>query len=138
MASETDTLTHTKLYKPQIPANLVDRPWLHDWLSQHRQRPLTLVSASAGYGKTTLISRWLELATLSVGHRGDIDLLLKGMPENNRYVTDYLLTEVLNRLEPAIQEFLLKTSILDRLSLITLSSWTKGPLSAALLPPDIG
>ncbi|MCB0223730.1 MAG: hypothetical protein KDI02_08575, partial [Anaerolineae bacterium] len=57
----------------------------------------------------------LRLAALSLRHRGDIDLLLKGMPDNSRYVTDYLLAEVLNRLDPAIQDFLLKTSILDRL-----------------------
>ena len=57
----------------------------------------------------------LRLAVLSLRHRGDIDLLLKGMPDNSRYVTDYLLAEVLNRLDPAIQDFLLKTSILDRL-----------------------
>ena len=55
-----NTLICTKLYKPRIPANLVSRPWLLEWLSQHQQRPLTLVSASAGYGKTTLISSWLE------------------------------------------------------------------------------
>ena len=61
MASETSTfpLIRTKLYKPQIPVNLVPRPWLLEWLSQHRRRPLTLISASAGYGKTTLISSWL-------------------------------------------------------------------------------
>jgi LuxR family maltose regulon positive regulatory protein len=56
----TNILIRTKLYKPQIPANLVDRPWLLEWPSQHRRRPLTLVSASDGYGKTTLISSWLE------------------------------------------------------------------------------
>jgi LuxR family maltose regulon positive regulatory protein len=57
----------------------------------------------------------LRLATLSLRHRSDIDLLLQSMPENSRHVTDYLLAEVLNRLDPAIQDFLLKISILDRL-----------------------
>jgi len=62
MASETNTfpLIRTKLHRPQSTAGLVPRPWLLEWLSQHRRRPLTLVSASAGYGKTTLISSWLE------------------------------------------------------------------------------
>jgi LuxR family maltose regulon positive regulatory protein len=284
MPAETDILIRTKLHRPQITANLVARPWLLEWLSQHRRRPLTLVSASAGYGKTTLISSWLEtidspsawlsldeydddlivfltyfiaaiqtifpetgrqtqdllnastlppvpvltrslsgelaqlttpfilvlddyhmireaaihdllsqllrhpsramhlviitrgdpplpivklrargqmteirhqelrfkaaetttflqqmsvqaddiatasltektegwvtglrLAALSLRHRGDISLLLKRMPENIRYVTDYLLAEVLNQLAPATQDFLLKTSILDRM-----------------------
>ena len=61
MADESSSfpLIYTKLQRPQIPANLVVRPWLLEWPDQ-RHRPLTLVSASAGYGKTTLISSWLE------------------------------------------------------------------------------
>jgi len=62
MASETSTfsLIRTKLHRPPTTAGLVTRPWLLEWLSQHQRRPLTLVSASVGYGKTTLISSWLE------------------------------------------------------------------------------
>ena len=60
MADETDILIRSKLHRPQITANLVARPLLLEWLSQHRRRPITLVSASAGYGKTTLISSWLQ------------------------------------------------------------------------------
>ena len=39
---------------------MVRRPRLTTWLERHRSRPLTLVSAPAGYGKSTLISCWLE------------------------------------------------------------------------------
>jgi len=39
---------------------MVPRPRLTEWLDQRRGRPLTLVSAPAGYGKSTLISCWLE------------------------------------------------------------------------------
>jgi LuxR family maltose regulon positive regulatory protein len=39
---------------------LVPRPHLLERLDQRRQRPLTLVSAPAGYGKSTLMSCWLE------------------------------------------------------------------------------
>ena len=60
MTGETDILIRTKLHRPQLSADLVARPMLLEWLSQHRRRRLTLVSASAGYGKTTLISSWLE------------------------------------------------------------------------------
>jgi LuxR family maltose regulon positive regulatory protein len=38
----------------------VHRVRLVEWLEQGRQRPLTLVSAPAGYGKSTLASCWLE------------------------------------------------------------------------------
>jgi LuxR family maltose regulon positive regulatory protein len=57
---ELPTLLRTKLHRPPITADLVARPRLHQRLDQRRERPLTLVSAPAGYGKTTLVSSWLE------------------------------------------------------------------------------
>ncbi|MGD9317169.1 MAG: LuxR C-terminal-related transcriptional regulator [Anaerolineae bacterium] len=59
MPLETGILT-TKLYRPRISGELVPRPRLVERLEARRDRPLTLVSAPAGYGKTTLISNWLE------------------------------------------------------------------------------
>jgi len=53
-------IVQTKLNHPLIPADLVSRPRLTEWLKSRRQRPLTLVSAPAGYGKSTLVSSWLE------------------------------------------------------------------------------
>ena len=58
--SELTTLIQTKLHRPKIPINMVHRPRLIAWLDERRQRPLTLVSAPAGYGKSTLISSWLD------------------------------------------------------------------------------
>jgi LuxR family maltose regulon positive regulatory protein len=62
MATETDTLPliRTKLYRPRITADLVPRPRLLEHLEERRGRPLTLVVAPAGFGKTTLVSSWLE------------------------------------------------------------------------------
>ena len=62
MASETttDPILSTKLHKPAVEDFHVHRPHLLERLSQHRSRPLTLVSAPAGYGKTFLIGCWLE------------------------------------------------------------------------------
>ena len=57
---ELPTLLRTKLHRPPMTADLVPRPRLLERLDQRRQRPLTLVSAGAGYGKTTLVSSWLE------------------------------------------------------------------------------
>ncbi|HWI66125.1 MAG TPA: hypothetical protein VNT75_30205, partial [Symbiobacteriaceae bacterium] len=51
-------LLATKLYLPPTRPNLVPRPRLTARLSEGLQRPLTLVSAPAGFGKTTLLSEW--------------------------------------------------------------------------------
>jgi LuxR family transcriptional regulator, maltose regulon positive regulatory protein len=53
-------LTRTKLYRPPLPADWVPRPHLLERLGQQRQRTLTLVSAPAGFGKSTLLAAWLE------------------------------------------------------------------------------
>ena len=46
----------TKLYIPPVRPELVPRPRLIERLNVSMERKLTLVSAPAGYGKTTLIS----------------------------------------------------------------------------------
>ncbi len=57
MPSSMPLLT-TKLYLPPARRNLVSRPRLTARLGEGLTRPLTLISAPAGYGKTTLISEW--------------------------------------------------------------------------------
>jgi LuxR family maltose regulon positive regulatory protein len=53
------TLLSTKLYGPRVRPELVSRPRLIERLNQGLHRQLTLVSAPAGFGKTTLIAEWL-------------------------------------------------------------------------------
>lgn len=55
-------LLRTKFYIPPARANMVTRPRLRRQLEEGLRlgRPLTLVSAPAGYGKTTLIAAWLH------------------------------------------------------------------------------
>jgi len=50
----------TKLYIPPTRAELVQRLELIERLSDGLNRKLTLISAPAGFGKTTLVSHWLE------------------------------------------------------------------------------
>ena len=50
----------TKLYIPQPRPNVVSRPRLIERLNEGLHRTLTLVSAPAGFGKTTLISAWVK------------------------------------------------------------------------------
>jgi len=56
----------------------------------------------------------LRLAALSLRHLGDLDRVVAQLPEDNRYVMDYVVTEVLSQQSSAIQEYLLTTSILNR------------------------
>jgi ATP/maltotriose-dependent transcriptional regulator MalT len=50
----------TKLARPSVGADLVPRPRLVSQLQLGIQLPLTLIAAPAGFGKTTLLSTWLE------------------------------------------------------------------------------
>ncbi|MBT9317945.1 LuxR C-terminal-related transcriptional regulator [Leptothoe spongobia] len=51
-------LLETKFYLPQWTADRVSRPRLIDRI--HPKRKLTLISAPAGFGKTTLLSEWIS------------------------------------------------------------------------------
>ena len=49
----------TKLYIPPPRPNVVLRPRLIERLNEGLHRKLTLISAPAGFGKTTLVSAWV-------------------------------------------------------------------------------
>src|SRR5437016_10666410 len=49
----------TKLYLPPLRPNVVSRPRLLERLNEGLHRKLTLISAPAGFGKTTLVSEWV-------------------------------------------------------------------------------
>ncbi|MCB8924097.1 MAG: helix-turn-helix transcriptional regulator [Ardenticatenaceae bacterium] len=53
------SLLQTKLYAPRKRPLLVPRPHLIEKLNQGIHHKLTLISAPAGFGKTTLISEWI-------------------------------------------------------------------------------
>jgi LuxR family maltose regulon positive regulatory protein len=50
----------TKLYIPPLRPNLVPRRRLLERLNEGLHRKLTVVSAPAGFGKTTLLSEWVQ------------------------------------------------------------------------------
>ncbi len=50
----------TKLYIPPLRPNVVIRPRLLERLNEGLHRNLILISAPAGFGKTTLVSEWVE------------------------------------------------------------------------------
>lgn len=61
-------MLETKLYVPRSRPGTVPRPRLADVLDRGTAATLTLVSAPAGFGKTTLLAQWLERRTS--GDRG--------------------------------------------------------------------
>jgi LuxR family maltose regulon positive regulatory protein len=73
----------------------------------------------------------LHMAAASLRHREDVGSFITSFAGSHRYVMDYLLEEVLGRQPAEVQRFLLRTSILDRLS---------APLCDAVLldPPPTG
>jgi LuxR family maltose regulon positive regulatory protein len=77
----------------------------------------------------TLIGRtdgWiaaLQMVSIAIQGKSDISDYIQGVTGNQDYIADFLTTEVIQQQPADIQDFLLKTSLLDRLS---------GPLCNAL------
>ncbi|MAT96969.1 MAG: helix-turn-helix transcriptional regulator [Anaerolineaceae bacterium] len=89
-------LLHTKLFRPPIRPSLVPRPHLIEKLNQGLHHKLTLISAPAGFGKTTLVSEWL-----SAGERPSAWLSLdENDAEPIRFLT--YLVAALQRVVPEI------------------------------------
>ena len=61
-----EQLLATKLYVPQPRSGLVARPRLAEHMNEGLERKLTLVSAPAGFGKTTLLSQWARNTDITV------------------------------------------------------------------------
>jgi LuxR family maltose regulon positive regulatory protein len=60
MVDQNQILLQTKLHRPPITRDLIVRLRLIEQLNSNINRPLTLVCAPAGFGKTTLVCTWLE------------------------------------------------------------------------------
>lgn len=62
--SSWSTLNATKLFIPPAPEDFVPRLRLAARLARIPKHPLTLVSAPAGYGKSTAVAAWLQTCAL--------------------------------------------------------------------------
>lgn len=66
-AGDSEVVLATKLFRPSPRQPTVERARLHDLLRQGLTRPLTLVVAPAGWGKSTLVAEWLRQNRASAG-----------------------------------------------------------------------
>ena len=79
-------LLRTKFYRPSVPQDLIVRPRLVDKIKQGLSRPLTLISAPAGYGKSVLVSSFLQSCPMPSAW-----LTLDEQNDELRVFLDYLL-----------------------------------------------
>jgi len=79
-APETPTLLHTKLHRPRLADDVITRSHLLERLNRGFNRRATLISAPAGFGKTTLLVQWLDQAPYQAAwlslDGGDNDLVV--------------------------------------------------------------
>ena len=60
MPLQASALLLTKLHRPPVTDDRIERPRLIESLNQGLAGPLSLVTGPAGFGKTTLVSSWVE------------------------------------------------------------------------------
>lgn len=77
---------------------------------------LTLEEITALDNRTEGWIAGLQMAALSMRGKTDTAGFVKAFTGSHRFILDYLIEEVLDRQPPDIQEFLLKTSILERMN----------------------
>ena len=75
----------------------------------------------------------LYLAALSLAGRTDADAFIKTFAGDNRHIVDYLMAEVLDGQPPQLRSFLLRTSVLPRLSGALCDAVLQATGSAAVL-----
>jgi LuxR family maltose regulon positive regulatory protein len=92
------SLLETKLYGPRSPRGLVPRPRLGERLDRGTASKLTLISAPAGFGKTTLLAEWLAARSSAGTSLGWLSL----DPDDNHSQTFW--TYVIAALRTAVPE----------------------------------
>ena len=95
--------------------------------------PLPDAAAAALAARTEGWAAGLQLAGLSLRGHNDVDGFVAAFTGSHRYVLDYLAEEVLEQQPGRVREFLLETSVLERLSGELCDAVTGRPGSQALL-----
>jgi LuxR family maltose regulon positive regulatory protein len=64
MAKYRSEFPRVKLHRPHAIAGSIERPRLLEKLDQVLEKPVALITAPAGFGKTTLLAQWLDRCPL--------------------------------------------------------------------------
>ncbi len=136
-------LLQTKLYLPRLRPSLVPRPRLIETLNQGLTGKLTLISAPAGFGKTTLISSWLDALQTERAAPSSAQIAWLSLDENDSELARFLayVIAALQRIDPHIGESalpLLQASPLPLSSVLTtlLNDIAKQPDALMLVLDD--
>jgi ATP-dependent transcriptional regulator len=115
----------TKLHIPRLDTELLARPQLVERLGRAMNRPVVLITAPAGWGKTTLVANWALEAKHPVGwvslDEGDNDLarfwlhLIASLQQFHQGVGEAALIWFYARQAPAVEERL--TMLINDLAL---------------------
>jgi LuxR family maltose regulon positive regulatory protein len=130
VSMKTIQLLQTKVSIPSVRVELVPRPRLIEYLNQGLDRKLTLVSAPAGFGKTTLLASWAKesgsaVAWLSVDEsENDPARFMAYLGASLGEIESEIGAQILNRLdsprfaepESSLSEEDLLTGLINRLS----------------------
>ncbi len=87
-----------------------------EFLNQMMGLNLTVEEVNALETRTEGWIAGLQLAALSMKGKKDVHGFIQAFAGDHRYIVDYLVEEVLQRQPESIRNFLLQTSILDRLN----------------------
>ncbi len=76
--NNSNPILTTKLQRPSLPRDFIAKQVLLDYLDDNFDRPLTLVSAGSGFGKSTFVNYWLSTLPYNVAwlslDEGDNDI----------------------------------------------------------------
>jgi LuxR family maltose regulon positive regulatory protein len=94
-------IIQTKLQPPRLTSDFVVRPLLFEKLNSGLEKKLTLVSAPAGYGKTTLIASWVKIIPFKA-----IWISLEENDNDLLYFLQYLIAAIRNHFPASCKETL--------------------------------
>lgn len=87
---KAEQLLSTKFYIPPARPELISRPRLLQQLNDGLRRKLTLISAPAGFGKTTLVSEWVDFLRVEDSSKGH-KIAWLSLDENDNEPTRFLI-----------------------------------------------